>query len=86
MERLAPVVVALRRAEDHLRMARRAIGKDVCAEKRDFRRAILVCEDDVRVAAVPRAEHYPPRRTVAGIELIDVHDGGIIPKKKSQSQ
>ena len=73
VERLAPVVVALRRAEDHLRMARRAIGKDVCAEKRDFRRAILVCEDDVRVSAVPRAEHDAARRAIAGIELVDVH-------------
>ena len=80
VERLAAVVVALRGTEDHLRMARRAIGKDVCAEKRDFRRAILVCEDDVRVAAVPRAEHYPPRRAIAGIELVDVHDVEIIPK------
>ena len=80
VERLAAVVVALRGTEDYFRMTRRAIGEDVRAEKRDFRRSVLVREDDVRVTAVTGAEHDAARSAIAGIELVDVHDVNIIPK------
>ena len=80
VERFAAVVVALRGTEDDFRMARRAIGEDVRAEKRNFRRTVLVCENDVRIAAASRAEHDAARSAIAGIELVDVHNMGIIPK------
>ena len=73
VKRFAAVVVALRGAEYHRRMARRLVRKDIRAQKRDFGSTELVGEHHFGITAMALAEDDATGSTVTCIQFIDCH-------------